>query len=88
MARRAAVFFGLMAGTVVGWFAAQRHLVRHREDLFSQRPIRRFAALGAIAAREGVETVRLLRDYLEWERHPMLRRRAAAIVRRMEAALG
>jgi hypothetical protein len=36
----------------------------------------------------GVETVRLLRDYLEWERHPVLRRRARGIVRRMEAALG
>ena len=36
----------------------------------------------------GVETIRLLRDYLEWERHPVLRRRAKGIVRRMEAALG
>jgi hypothetical protein len=34
-----------------------------------------------------VETVRLLRDYLAWERQPMLRRRAEAIVRRMEATL-
>jgi hypothetical protein len=32
--------------------------------------------------------VRLLRDYLAWEQHPMLRRRADGIVRRMEAKLG
>jgi hypothetical protein len=88
MARRGAVLFGLAAGAVVGWLAAQRHLDRHHRDLFSVRPLRRFAALGSLAAREGVETVRLLRDYLEWERHPVLRRRATAIVRRMEAALG
>ena len=37
---------------------------------------------------EGVETVRLLRDYLEWESQPMLRRRAEGILRRLEAALG
>ncbi len=88
MARRGAVLFGLVAGAALGWFASQRHLVRHRQDLFSPRPIRRFAALGTLAAGQGVETVRLLRDYLEWERHPVLRRRAAAIVRRLEAALG
>ena len=38
-------------------------------------------------ARAGVETVRLLRDYLAWERQPVLRRRAEAILRRMEATL-
>ena len=88
MARRGAVFLGVIAGLAVGWMVAGRHLARHREDLFSPRPIRRFAALGSLAAVHGVETIRLLRDYLEWERHPVLRRRASSIVRRMEAALG
>jgi hypothetical protein len=88
MARRGAVLLGVMAGLAVGWIVAERHLGRHRQDLFSPRPLRRFAALGNVAAVEGVETVRLLRDYLAWERHPVLRRRATAIVRRMEAALG
>ena len=45
------------------------------------------AALGFLAGQNEVETVRLLRDYLAWERQPMLRRRAEAIVRRMEATL-
>jgi hypothetical protein len=88
MARSGAVFFGVVAGATVGWLMARRHMGRHRQDLFSPRPLRRLAALGMLAAAEGVETIRLLRDYLEWERHPVLRRRASAIVRRLEMALG
>ena len=88
MARRGAVLFGIAAGTALGWSLAQLHLGRHRQGLFSPRPLRRLAALGTLAAEDGVETIRLLRDYLEWERHPVLRRRASSIVRRLEAALG
>ena len=88
MARRGALLLGVVAGAALGWLLAQGHMGRHREDLFSPRPLRRLAALGILAAADGVETVRLLRDYLEWERHPVLRRRAGSIVRRLEAALG
>lgn len=88
MARGGAVLFGLVAGAAVGLIVAQRHLARHREDLFSPSPLRRFAALGNLGASEGVDTVALLRDYLQWERHPTLRRRAGAMLRRMESALG
>jgi hypothetical protein len=88
MARRLAVLAGLVAGVAVGWALAQDRMQRHRSDLFSPRPLRRLAALTSLRSRIGVETVRLLRDYLEWERHPVLRRRAHSIVRRMEAALG
>jgi hypothetical protein len=88
MARRGAVLLGLCAGATVGWLAAQGYVGRHKEDLFSPRPLRRLAALGSLAARGDVETVRLLRDYLAWEGHPVLRRRAHRIVRRMEATLG
>jgi hypothetical protein len=34
-----------------------------------------------------VDTARLLRDYLAWERQPMLRRRAEMILKRLESAL-
>jgi len=78
---------GVAFGAVAGWVIAQRRLESHRRDLFSARPLRRLAALGFLAGQNGVETVRLLRDYLAWERQPMLRRRAEAIVRRMEATL-
>jgi hypothetical protein len=88
MRSRSWVFTGGIAlGAMGGWLLAQRRLVSHRRDLFNPRPLRRLAALGFLAGQSGVETVRLLRDYLAWERQPMLRRRAETIVRRMEATL-
>jgi hypothetical protein len=78
---------GIVAGAAAGWLLAQRRFSYHRRDLFSPRPLRRLAALGFLAGQDGVDTVRLLRDYLAWERQPLLRRRAEAIVRRMEATL-
>jgi hypothetical protein len=78
---------GIVAGAAAGWLLAQSRFSYHRRDLFSPRPLRRLAALGFLAGQDGVDTVRLLRDYLAWERQPMLRRRAEAIVRRMEATL-
>ncbi|HEX5387924.1 MAG TPA: hypothetical protein VFW66_14570 [Gemmatimonadales bacterium] len=88
MGSRTGVFAGAAAaGFVAGWFTAQHRFERHRADLFSARPLRRLAALGFLAGQNGVETIRLLRDYVAWEHHPVLRRRAHAIVRRMEAAI-
>lgn len=79
---------GAVVGAGTGWSLAQQRLVRHKRDLFSPRALRRLGALGFLAGQNGVETIRLLRDYLAWEPQPMLRRRAEAIVRRMEGALG
>jgi hypothetical protein len=88
MRSRAWVFAGAMtAGAVVGWTLAQRRLATHQRDLFSPRPLRRLAALGYLAGQTGVDSVRLLRDYLAWERQPVLRRRAKAILRGLEATL-
>ena len=89
MGARTRVFVGAAAaGVVGGWLFAQRRRVHHRRDLVRPRPLRRLAALGFLAGQTGIETVRLLRDYLAWETRPMLRRRALGIVRRMEASLG
>jgi hypothetical protein len=66
---------------------AQRRMEFHRQDLFNSRPLRRLGALGFLAGQSGVETIRLLRDYLAWEQQPMLRRRAEAILRHLEATL-
>ena len=89
MRSRSALFAGGAAvGLTAGWLLAQYRFARHREDLFSAQPLRRLAALGYLAGQVGVETVRLLRDYVAWETHPVLRRRADSLVRRMEAALG
>jgi hypothetical protein len=78
---------GAMMGAAAGWVLAQRRLTFHRRDLFSPRPMRRLAALGYLAGQSDVETARLLRDYLSWERQQVLRRRAEAILRRLEATL-
>ena len=78
---------GAMVGAAAGWVLAQRRLTFHRRDLFSPRPMRRLAALGYLAGQGGVETVQLLRDYVSWERQPVLRRRAETILRRLESNL-
>ena len=78
---------GLVMGALAGWMLAQRRLSIHQRDLFSHRPLRRLAALGFLAGQTSVETIRLLRDYLAWERQPVLRRRAEAILRGVEATL-
>jgi hypothetical protein len=75
------------AGLVAGWMFAQHRLAHHKRDLFSRHPLRRMAALQFLAGQGGVETVRLLRDYVSWEMQPMLRRRGEALLRRMQASL-
>jgi hypothetical protein len=87
---RTGVKVGLLAGVlglVAGVGLAQHSISRYRRALFSARPLKRLSALGYLSAHPTVETVRLLRDYIAWERQPMLRRRAEALVRRMEAKL-
>jgi hypothetical protein len=82
------LFLGAAAiGVAAGWVLAGRHIQRHRADLFSPRPLRRLSALAGLAAAPTITNVRLLRDYLAWERRPLLRRRASVLLQRMEAAL-
>jgi hypothetical protein len=76
-----------VVGFVVGAALAQRSMGRSRSALFSARPLRRLAALGYLSGHPSVAAVRVLKDYLAWEEHPALRRRAESIVRRMEANL-
>ncbi len=78
--------FGI--GAAFGVVLAQRSMGRHRMDLFSPRPLRRLSALGYLSGHPSVEAVRLLRDYVAWERSPVLKRRAETVVRRMEDSLG
>ena len=88
MRRRGWYFAGAVAaGLLVGALLAQRSMGRWRASLFSDRPLRRLAALGYMSGHPGPEAVRVLRDYLAWEEHPALRRRAESIMRRMERKL-
>lgn len=78
---------GTAAVSALGVLLVRDQIHRHRRDLFSPRPLRRLAALGYIGRNPDVENAHLLRDFLSWEREPMLRRRAASILRRMERSL-
>jgi hypothetical protein len=60
---------------------------RSRRNLFSKYPVRRLAALGYLNGHPGLETARILTDYVGWERHPALRRRGELILRRMQSNL-
>jgi hypothetical protein len=73
-----------VAGLGLGWLVAQRTLRHHSAALFSSRPLKRLAALGYLEGAANPDSLRLLRDYLGWEHHQMLRRKATALVRRLE----
>jgi len=49
--------------------------------------VKRLAALGYLSGQPGLETTRILTDYVGWERDPALRRRAQRILSRMHATL-
>jgi hypothetical protein len=74
---------GLLLGVVV--WSAQIH--RSRRELFSKHPVRRLAALGYLSGQPGLDTARILTDYVGWERHPGLRRRGERVLRRMHSNL-
>lgn len=74
---------GIAAGSLA-WGRVQR---RSRRDLFSPRAYRRVAALGYLKAKPTLETARLLREYIGWERNPVLRRRGLRLLKTVEGEL-
>jgi hypothetical protein len=78
---------GFVGGMAVGLVVWGAQVQRSRRELFSRSPVRRLAALGYLAGQPGVETARLLADYLNWETQPILRRRGEVTLRRMKAYL-
>jgi hypothetical protein len=78
---------GFVGGVAAGLLVWSTQVERNRRELFSRSPVRRFAALGFLAGRPGLETARLLTDYVNWETQPALRRRGQVLLRRMEAHL-
>jgi hypothetical protein len=83
----AAAAAGFSGGLLLGLIVWSQQTQRSRRDLFSMRPWRRMAALGYLRGQHSPRNVRLLRDYVEWEHHPGLRRRGQLILRRMERSL-
>ena len=78
---------GFLAGFATGLVLWTAQVHRSRRDLFNRSPVRRLAALGYLGGRPGVETARLLKDYVKWEARPALRTRGQHLLRRMEAYL-
>ena len=72
-----------LGGVVVGALAWVQALRACRRDLFCPSPLRRLAALGYLAGHPGPDTTRLLGEYVAWERHPLLRRRARRLLDRL-----
>jgi hypothetical protein len=76
-----------LGGLVLGVMVWSNQIRRSRRDLFSKSPVRRFAALGYLGGQPGIDTTRILTDYIGWEQHPLLRRRAELVLRRMRSIL-
>ena len=81
------VGFGFLGGFAAGLVLWGAQVQRSRRDLFNRSAVRRLAALGYLRAYPGVETARLLQDYVKWEPRPALRKRGQLMLRRMEAYL-
>lgn len=76
-----------VGGAVVGALVWSTQMKRSRRDLFDPRPLRRLAALGHLAGQPGLDTTRLLEDYVNWESRPSLRRRGERLLRQMKLYL-
>ncbi len=85
--RRNLVTAGFVAGVVAGLVVWSLQIRRSSHALFSPSPVRRLAALGHLAGQPGVETARLLTEYVRWEKRPILRRRAERLLSRMQRHL-
>ena len=82
-----AIAAGFLGGAVAGAIVWSAQIHRSRRELFSARPWRRLAALGYLAGRPGLDTVRLLTDYVRWEQHGPLRTRGERLLKRMQLHL-
>lgn len=76
------------AAAALGAILVRDQISRHQRDLFSPHPLRRLAALGYLGGRPAsVDLVMLLRDFIAWEPRPLIRKRAASVLTRLEASL-
>ena len=81
------VAFGFLGGFAAGIVLWSREQHARKRDLFSTRPMRRFAALSYLRGQRTPDTARLLRDYIRWEQRADFRRRARRLLDRVERQL-
>ncbi len=77
-------FVGGAACGALAWSHLQR---QYRRDLFSTRGLRRFAALSYLRTRPSMGTLKLLREYIAWERNAALRDQGVRLMRHIESKL-
>ncbi len=77
------VTIGFLGGLLMGAVVWSVQIARSRRELFSKSPWKRLAALGYLSGQPGLDTARLLTEYVGWERHPALRRRGQRVLRQM-----
>jgi hypothetical protein len=82
-----ALTIGFLGGLVLGAVVWSAQIQRSRRELFNKNPMKRLAALGYLNGQPGLDTARILTDYVGWERHPGLRRRGERILRRVQSNL-
>jgi hypothetical protein len=83
----AAVAGGFLCGLLLGAVVWSAQIERSRRELFSKHPVKRLAALGYLAGQSGLDTIRLLTEYVGWERNPALKRRGERVLRRLQSHL-
>ena len=83
----AAAALGFTGGLLVGLIVWSQQTQRSRRNLFSKIPLRRMAALGYIRTQRSIRNVRLLRDYIQWEQNPRLKKTGEFVLRTMEQSL-
>ena len=81
------VALGFLGGFAAGVLVWSREQHARKRDLFSTRPMRRFAALSYLRGQRTPETARLLEDYIRWEQRDDLKRRARRLLDRVERQL-
>ena len=78
---------GFLGGFATGLLLWSREQHARKRDLFSTRPMRRFAALSYLRGQRTPETARLLKDYIRWEQRTDFKRRARRLLDRVERQL-
>ena len=78
---------GFVSGFAAGIVLWSREQHARKRDLFSTRPMRRYAALSYLRGQRTLETARLLKDYIRWEQRADFKRRARRLLDRVERQL-
>ena len=81
------VALGFVSGFAAGLVLWSREQHARKRNLFSTRPMRRYAALSYLRGQRTPETARLLKDYIRWEQRADFKRRARRLLDRVERQL-